>query len=147
MNVKKLVDELEKVVEYRKIDLPFEVWEAIRTIEHREVFGDDAEALNILGNFEAGEREIDELIEEIYEFGKTEAEVWEFAYSLELGKKEEGPFLEVEGVEGSVYPYWDGETLWIEGVDVGLQVELVSFVDGVDPAIVVDEILKYMEGE
>ena len=77
MNVKKLVDELEKDVEDRKIDLPLEVWEAIRTIEQREVFGDDAEALTILGNFETGVPEIDQLIEEIYEFGKLEAEVWD----------------------------------------------------------------------
>jgi len=76
MNVKKLVDELEKVVEDRKT-LPLEVWEAIRTIAQREVFGDDAEALTILGNFEAGVPEIDRLIEEIYEFGKLEAEVWD----------------------------------------------------------------------
>ena len=75
MNVKKLVDELEKVVEDRKT-LPLEVWEAIRTIEHREVFGDDAEALTILGNFETGVPEINRLIEEIYEFGKLEAGGW-----------------------------------------------------------------------
>lgn len=77
MNVKKLVDELEKVVDRKKIDLPFEVWEAIRTIEDHECYGDDADALKILGNFETGVPEIDRLIDEIYEFGKTEAEAWE----------------------------------------------------------------------
>lgn len=145
--MKKQIDELEKVTDERKVELPYEVWEAIRTIEDHECYGDDAEALNILGNFETGVPEIDRLIDEIYEFGKLEAEVWEFAYSLNFGEEAAGPFLELEGVEGSVYPYWDGETLWIKGVDVGLQVGLGSFVDGVVPAIVVDEILEYMEGE
>lgn len=147
--MKKQIDELEKVTDERKVELPYEVWEAIRTIEDHECYGDDADALKILGNFETGVPEIDRLIEEIYEFGKLEAEVWEFAYSLELGKKEEGPSFRVGGVEGKVYPYFDGVTLRIQGHEVGLQVELVTFEEGdfFDAGIIAEAIFEYMEGE
>lgn len=134
------IEELIRKIYELEAELPEQLLKALEDVENDDVQGTDADALNILGNYNPEDEELAQLIEELYDLVLLRAEIWEFARSLERGVPARGPTLEVR--IGRVEPVWDGETLSMQGVDEYLHAELITF-DDPDPDMIVEEIDEY----
>lgn len=149
MKLEKLLDELYELIEERDVPLPEEVTMALEAVENDEIQGSDSPELDILGNYDSVDGDVNRLLEEVYDLARLRAEFWEFAYEMQDSNRAESPSFEILNVQGCVYILWMGDdedgSLMVIGHDQVVDVEIYS-----GPRLAPDEVMEviddYMDG-